>query len=82
MVLSVNGDPVKGGFQVHHLFAVQLYCAANRLMLWVMCSDGSFNNITNQNALDNDSLLRRIRSIIETYRTMRESWEVSAHEPV
>lgn len=50
-------------------------------MLWVMCSDGSFNNITNQNAPDNDSL-RRICSIIETYRTMRESWEVSAHESV
>ena len=70
----VNGNPVKGGYQAHHLFAVRLYRAANRLMFRAMCSGGSFNET------DNDSP-QQIRSIIDRYKTIRESWEVSDHQP-
>ena len=77
-VKQVNGDPVKGGYQTHHLFAVGLYRAANRLMLRSICSDGAFNEISSMETNSNE---QHLRSIIEKYKTIRESWEVSSHEP-
>ena len=44
-VKRINGDPVKGGYQAHELFAVRIYRAANRLMFRAICSGGGFSEI-------------------------------------
>jgi hypothetical protein len=77
-VKRVNGDPVKGGYQEHHIFTMQVYSAVNRLMLRKMCADGSFNDMSD---IPQQSDGSRLRSIINRYREIRSSWEVSPHQP-
>ncbi len=44
-VKLVSGDPIKGGYQSHDIFAWKLYKACNRSMLQMFISSGSLNEI-------------------------------------
>ncbi len=77
-VKRVAGDPIRGGYQSHDIFARKLYKLCNRSMLWMFISSGSFNEIDNVIFQLETS---RLRWILNRYREYRISWEQSKHEP-
>ena len=75
-VKRVTGDPVKGGFQTHHLFCKKVFSCCNRLMMRSFCNSVQLNE-----TVSFDSNVHRLRHFLSKCRQYRIEWEESAHEP-